>query len=302
MTDTSKKTDPAHGAGCWPLRDSVAFELSSKHVGSQFAIGVWSPASFLAEVAESAHLHGLNVPSTTALDVVYVLDGAWALGMAAGICQLQLADMVRRGFPPLLLVGIDYPIGTPNRRSRDLVMDGAIPADMEQSLKSLGPDKSPGGAANFLRFIEDELDPMIRRRFPTSDRPAAILGDSFGGTFSFFAFLQQSKLFDRFWLGSPGVFATEADYPGAFANVISKPLNHQTRIYLSIGEKETNGGFPLYEEMGRTYNRMISSLSTTPNAMLDYKAKIYSGETHTSVVAPAMNDAISFLFRPDERR
>ena len=78
-----------------------------------WAVGVWKPgAEFLALTGQADDL--------PPLDIVYVLDGSWALAMAATICQLQLVDLVKPGFPPLLLVGVDYPEGQPNARTRGL--------------------------------------------------------------------------------------------------------------------------------------------------------------------------------------
>ena len=95
--------------GAWPLRDSEAFEVHSKAVGADMAIGIWSPS------AEHFARFGQGNP---ALDIVYVLDASFMLGMAAGNCMLQYADLINPGFAPVLLVGLDYPIGQTNARSR----------------------------------------------------------------------------------------------------------------------------------------------------------------------------------------
>src|SRR5262245_1827250 len=62
----------------WPLRDSAAFEYQSKAVGDKMAIGVWSPPKRLPGMAAL----GDNPP----LDVIYALDGSFALSMTAAIC------------------------------------------------------------------------------------------------------------------------------------------------------------------------------------------------------------------------
>src|SRR5688572_15558107 len=83
--------------GAWPLRNSEAFEYHSKIVGDKMAIGVWSPPVELL-----ARTKRQDVP----LDVVYVLDGSFALNMAAGNCMLQYVDLINPGFTPVLLVGL----------------------------------------------------------------------------------------------------------------------------------------------------------------------------------------------------
>lgn len=270
----------------WPLRESEAFEYQSRAVGDTMAIGVWSPPkAFLAKPGEK----------TPPLDVVYVLDGSWALAMAAGICMLQYVDLIRPGFPPVLLVGVDYPAGRTNARSRDYTMADAVPSPMNEAL-SASPETTPGGADRFLAFLEEELDPFIRSRYDTTGRPAGILGDSFGGTFTFHAFLKQSRLFDRYWLGSPGIFTTGTDHVARFEALLKDGLVHPTRMFLSMGSLEIDGGVDFYEDMGRHYRRLVSALDGSPNDRLEWKSKIYDGYTHTSVLAPALNDALLYLY------
>ena len=281
--DAESKQNPP-----WPVRGSESFEVTSKIVGDTFAVGVSRPDTrVLAMFGKSA-----DEP----LDLVYVLDGSWALGIASAICMLQLADLIKPGFPPLLLVGVDYPVGAPNARSRDYTMVDSAPKAMAEGMAA-NPKTAIGGADNFLRFLEEELDPMIRSRYKTTGKPAGILGDSFGGTFTFYAFLKQSKLFDRYWLGSPGIFTTETDYLAKFRETLAAPLVHDTKMFLSLGDLEANGGIDFYEDMGRSFNSMVSALKTKPNAQLTWKHQLYPGYTHTSVFAPAINDALLYLFK-----
>ena len=270
----------------WPLRDTESFEYHSKAVGDKMAIGVWSPPKGLPHTP---------VDKNPPLDVVYVLDASFALGITATICMLQYADLINPGFAPVLLVGVDYPVGQPNARTRDYTMADSVPSWLTEKF-SASPEMTPGGADKFLAFLEEELDPFIRARYNTTNKPAGILGDSFGGTFTFFAFLKQSKLFDRYWLGSPGLLTTGTDYVAQFETLLKGKLDHQTKMFLSFGSREINGGVALYEDVGRNYNRLVSALNRTPNDNLVWASKIYDGHTHTSVVAPALNDALLYLF------
>lgn len=134
----------------WPVRGSEAFELVSKEVGDTMAVGVWQP--------DPQFLAARGLAANGKLDVVYVLDGSWALGIAAALCTLQLVDLVRPGFPPLLLVGVDYPEGRPNARSRDYTMKDYVPKAMTQALAA-NPATAPGGADRFLAFLEKGTGP-----------------------------------------------------------------------------------------------------------------------------------------------
>ena len=274
--------------GPWPLRGSESFVIDSEAVGDRLAVGVSEPdAQMLALLGRTDEL-----PPP---DLVYVLDGSWALAIAAFIARLQLVDLVKPGFPPLVMVGVDYPEDQPNARTRDYThTDLATPLQPGE----LPPEQTIGGADNFLRFLEEELDPLIRARYNVSDRPAGILGDSYGGTFTFHAFRRQSKLFDKYFLGSPGLFTTGVDYIGEVRKLLEGELVHDTKMYLSFGAMEANGGVSFYEDMGRNYNSLVSVLHSTPNDQLTFASKMYPGHTHTTILAPAINDALLYLYGP----
>ncbi|MEM1142789.1 MAG: alpha/beta hydrolase-fold protein [Pseudomonadota bacterium] len=270
----------------WSVRNTESFAFHSKHVGDTLAVGVWQPPKLFADMLEFGD---------TPMDVVYLVDGSFALGAAAGISSLGYADQLKPGFPPLLLVGIDYLEDKPNARTRDYThTDLAVPLTPGDTR----PEDTIGGADKFLRFIEEELDPMIRSRYNVSDRPAGILGDSYGGTFTFHAFRRQSKLFNKYFLGSPGLFDTSVDYIGDIATLLEGKLARDTRMYLTFGALEMNGGVAIYEEMGRNFNRLVSTITTAKNPQLEYVSRVYPDHTHTTIVVPAYNDAMLYLYGP----
>src|SRR3954466_7349808 len=102
------------------LRGSESFELRSEIVGDTFAIGVVRPDLVPgSQVTEDQKAEGFQL--------VYVLDGSFMLAMTSTICMLQRADLIAPGFPPLLLVGVDYPETAPNQRARDYTMPDTLP-------------------------------------------------------------------------------------------------------------------------------------------------------------------------------
>jgi predicted alpha/beta superfamily hydrolase len=267
------------------VRGSEAFDLRSEIVDDTFAIGVVRPDRVPGP------------PSTEEeFQLVYVLDGWFMLPVASAICTLQRADLIRPGFPPLLLVGIDYPEGAPNQRTRDYTMPDTLPEEMAAGMKAAGVPY--GGASAFLSFLTDELDPLIRERYPVKAGPAGLLGDSFGGTFGLHAFLEQPPLFDKYWLGSPGVFTTGTDYVAQVAKLLENELAHPTKMFLTLGELEATGPIDFYNDLGTQFGRLVDVLETVPNASLTHAARRYPDATHTSVLAPAVNDALRYLFAP----
>jgi hypothetical protein len=49
--------------------------------------------------------------------------------------------------------------------------------------------------------------------------------------------------------------------------------------------------------MERSYKRLAGVLGQVPNVGLQWSSEIHDGHTHVSVVAPASNDALLYLFR-----
>jgi predicted alpha/beta superfamily hydrolase len=139
---------------------------------------------------------------------------------------------------------------------------------------------------------------LIRSRYRPKAGPAGIIGNSYGGSFTAHAFVKQSRLFNRYWLGSPGLFTSKSDWVGQLERVASGALRHDTKMFLSFGELEAWGAVPYYEDMGRSFGRLTNWLARHPNPQLQYRSKFYPGHTHTSVVAPAMNDALLYLYGP----
>ena len=271
----------------WPLRGSESFTVQSKAIGDSIAVGVWqTPVGPTSSMADSP------------VKLVYALDGSFTLQVTALACAMGLGDIDRPGFPRTLLVGLDYPEDQPNARTRDYIPPDSGYERFIQSQDEPTPEQTPGGAPAFLRFLTEELDPMIREKYPVSDAPAAVLGDSAGGAFTHYAFVEQSPLFDCYWLGSPAVFTSNADYVGRFVETLSKELVHETRMFLSLGAVEMNSRSDTYREMGASFNRMVYGLRTTPNPRLTWQSKVYPDHTHTSIVLPALNDAVRYLLSP----
>jgi predicted alpha/beta superfamily hydrolase len=139
---------------------------------------------------------------------VYVLDGNWYFGM--------VTDMIRPmawcgSTTDAIVVGIGYEEGDDaveafrdsfTRRNADLtpVRDEAVEKAMERQHKRPTP---MGDAANFLRFIQDELIPLVEKEYRADPAKRVLVGHSYGGLFGAFALFEAPGLFDTLIIGSP---------------------------------------------------------------------------------------------------
>ena len=135
-------------------------EIYSKIVGQDYELYINLPADYNN--------------TTKSYPVIYLLDAQWDFALLNAIYGQQYFD----GFiPEIVTVGITWGGKNPNAdnlRARDFTptsIKGPIPT---------------GNAANFLKFIKEELISFIEKNYRvTNDR--TIMGSSLGGLFTLYA-------------------------------------------------------------------------------------------------------------------
>ena len=279
------EADPSGGPGhdAFEIYDSEAFVMSSTNVGDDYLIAVSLPASY-----------GTGEQSYR---LVYVLDANISFGMTAEIARLFQVDLIRPGVPEMVLVGIGYP--DPARagtlRARDLTPEGSLSDEFDQLLRSAPVFDGLGGAAAFLRFIEDELHPRIVTDYRVDTEGVGFLGDSFGGLFTAYAFQQRSPVFDRYWMGSPGLLPANELLEGLPA-AIEQGFERDTRVFITLGELEETGAVDIYNDLAVGTRRLIEIFEANPADNLTATWKVYPDATHITTVPPALTDAFTALF------
>ncbi|NIB38182.1 alpha/beta hydrolase [Pseudomaricurvus alkylphenolicus] len=291
-----EKTQPKKHLEINPLpavfSNAEQFELHSEKIGEEYLIQVGLPGSY---ATGDRHY-----------PVVYALDGNLFFGMYNDTIRLLQMDMIEPGIPELIVVSIGYVKAAQCGflRNRDYTPKGSVPDSFFQYFDSKLESESfkhleivkvePGGADNFLKFIEHTLDPVIRQNYRVDDNKASILGDSFGGLFTYYAFLKQSPLFDKYWIGSPGLLQEDCKLVEELPGLLLDTDFDGQRVYISLGEGELSHSF--YGTMGRNYTKITTHIKTTPGKNLSAKCDVHPGQTHASVVPAALMQAIRFLY------
>ena len=264
--------------------EDIRFKLRSEKIGENFVIHVALPPTYGA--------------GDKKYPVLYLTDADMFLGMASDLTRILPLDLIEPGVREVILVGIGYenPAWAIALRTRDLTPQGSVSQRYHDMTDSSMPVKqTSGGADDFLEFIESDLDPVIRERFRTDGGKAGILGDSFGGLFTYYAFLKQSPLFDKYWLGSPGLIQEDTRMLNGLAELLQKTDFKGQRVYISVGERELTHNF--YGILGRNYSRMVGIFEDNPGKNLSVKSEVFPRATHNTVIAPAMTQALIYLYR-----
>src|SRR4051794_36804951 len=168
--------------------------------------------------------------STQAYPVIYVLDGDYNFGVAAGLTRYSNWF---RNVPELIIVGIGYDMETSDEfvALRDLDFD--VPGM---------PGAASGSAANlFLEALTQEIIPFINANYRTIPSDRCLQGYSSGGIFVLYALFQQPDAFQRYISGS-AILKSTYDYwihhDAQLAAHDGHDGSNPIHLYLSVGELE----------------------------------------------------------------
>jgi predicted alpha/beta superfamily hydrolase len=272
-----------------------SFDLYCPVIGQRFRIHVALP-------------DGYHEQTESAWPVAYVLDGNLMFHLAAMTSSICARDLIDGGVGPAIVVGIAYPDPAEFGllRVRDFTPPGSVDDWFAEAYVALaGKRAESGGADDFLSFIMDALDDQIRRRYRVQGDSAAILGDSYGGLFTYYAMLRQAPLFDRYWIGSPGIFGAGRYLLDQLEERLARGFERETRIALTLGGEERLGSIgdalpeEIYQAIAASYDLIGAALDRFDGRNLDFRCREFDGETHVSVLAPALTYAWRFLMRAD---
>lgn len=218
---------------------SEVYMMESEGTGRQYRITVSLPLGYSATTDERWPFN--NTPDKWS--VVYVLDGNWYSGM--------VTDMIRPtawcgSISDAIVVGIGYPEAenpmevihqTFTRRAHDLtpVVDETVEKHMEDQLGRPVPN---GDAANFLRFITDQLVPFIEQTYRADAVQRILVGHSYGGLFAAYSLFEAPDFFQTLIIGSPTlaygnrfVFQQEANYAATHNSLAAN-------VFIYVGDEE----------------------------------------------------------------
>ncbi|GAB3438300.1 ferri-bacillibactin esterase BesA [Insolitispirillum peregrinum] len=266
--------------------------------GEAYRLLIWRPAS---------------PPPPDGWPVVYLLDANSVFGMVTDIMNSRSESVGKTGVRPAVVVGIAYPTDAAydlTRRTRDLT-----PSVDPQTLP-MRPNGQPwsetGGADEFLRFLHQQVKPLVAARLPVNPQQDVLMGHSFGGLFTLHTLLSHPDAFHSYVAGSPSLwFGNGALLQQAKAVVTSSTTDSTGRRVLMVtgGDEErltaTEQAQPdaarrLAWKQG---NRMLGNaqemrtlLAALPGLAVDYRE--HPGLDHGSVVPMYLYDGLMFALSP----
>ena len=213
---------------------------------------------------------GYSKEKDSRYEVMYVLDGEWYMEQIPFIYNFT----VSAGFAPeniFVLIPNTYKNGV-NLRDRDF------------SPTKTDDDPSSGGAENFHTFLKKELIPYVEKKYSANGR-RTLVGSSFSGLFSVYAFVKDPDLFQSYVASDPNLNWDNYFVPNLAAERLPSFGEVESTLFVAGLEKTS-------AVMG---GRMLDSVFTTlaPES-LHWKYMEYKNETHYSVQHKAFYDGFRY--------
>lgn len=268
------------------LSDTERFTLAAENIDQTFRIDVSFPMGYQATSED--------------YPVIYLLDGNYMFpAVDYNLKALQLGLEI----PEVILVAIGYEVENELEsmvvRSRDLTptFDAAQAEIMWNAPPpfTLPENISPGGAGEFLEFINNELKPVINSRYRADQSDQTLAGYSLGGLFTLFTLFNHTDSFDRYVIGSPSIWWDDKmsfDYEEQYAQAHSDLAK---KVFISSGGLEEPQGSEAFGMItnAREMARRLESRGY-PNLQLEYL--IFDGETHLSGTGVSHNRGLKSVF------
>jgi uncharacterized protein len=221
--------------------------------------------------------------SSQAYPVIYVLDGDYNFGVAAGLTPFSNWF---RNVPELIIVGIGYAMENADEwvQLRDLDFDiPGVPGASSDSVAHL-----------FLDALTQEIVPFIDANYRTIPSDRCLQGYSSSGIFVLYALFQQPDAFQRYISGSAILKSTYAYWIHHDAQLAAHNGSNPIQLYLSVGQLE--------EDDLPNFQQFVAFLAQGNYPGLTVSSEIYAGEGHGAEgIALTYLHGIAKVYPPVER-
>jgi predicted alpha/beta superfamily hydrolase len=226
-------------------------------------------------------------PSLT-YPVLYLLDGNQYFAAATDMLQ-RLIEQQSVG--PALLVAIGYPEDDPTiwqaRRSYDMTPS---PSTETEEMRETG------GAALFLRVIEEEIKPFVAARYNVNPRQQSLFGHSYGGLFALYTLFKQPESFATYISSSPSIWYNELEVLAGEAAFMARASAGEVHAGLLLTSAADEQAAESPERMLDNASELAQRLAAVGNFRSE--RVIFAGEDHFTVPFAALNRALRFALPP----
>jgi predicted alpha/beta superfamily hydrolase len=243
-----------------PIAFGVTHRFHSQTLGDEREINVWAPPD--------------DAKGESRCNVLYVIDGGLDQDFLhiAGLGQLALLSGT---YGPLIVVGVQ----TKARRHE------LTPPLLDPRYVAAFPEG--GGAADFRKYMVNEVMPWIESHYRSGPR-RALIGESLAGLFVVDTLLREPELFDDYIAISPSLWWDDRALTSQAPELSKRGDLKQRRLALAVGDE---GG-----TMQKAVGELLQALRERPDR---YDVRYFDRsltDTHATIYHAAALEALRWLY------
>ena len=215
--------------------------------------------------------------------VIYLLDGSADEDFIhiVGLVQFNTFSWINR-IPKSIVVGIA-------NTNRKLNFTSSSSRESDQKIVPKN-----GGSANFISFIEKELQPYIEKTYKT-DNSKTIIGQSLGGLLATEILFTKPQLFNKYIIISPSLWWKDGYLLKENPLVLNQDYSSQTDIYIGVGKEGSIDGSKnhiMEDDAKLLAEKIKQGKSKSVKVYFDYLPE----EDHATVTHQAVFNALRLLY------
>ncbi|MBK8489320.1 MAG: prolyl oligopeptidase family serine peptidase [Saprospirales bacterium] len=235
---------------------------------------------------------GYNPEKNQKYPVVYILDGEVFLPTVHIVHEFYSGGFI----PEMILIGIS----NSKNRTRDLTTSS------KKTQYGMPFNEDNGEAANFLKFIAEELIPFVEGKYPATDF-STLIGHSYGGLFAIYTLLNHPHLFANYLAIDPsldwddqkllkeaqGTLASQHYEGKSLFMSLSGQLHMQNPQVTIDNVMQDSSDFTLFARSNIAFSNLLRQ--HTENG-LSFAWKFYPHDLHGTIPLPSIMDGLISLF------
>lgn len=228
---------------------------------------------------------GYNGNDTTQYPVIYLLDGSADEDFihVVGLVQFNTFSWVNR-IPKSIVVGI----ATVDRR-RDFTFPTTIAEDKKNY-------PTTGHSDKFISFIENELQPLIAKKYQTNSEKT-IIGQSLGGLLATEILLKKPYLFNKYIIVSPSLWWDDGSILKQQSEILTENFAQKTEIYIGVG-KEGLAPCTAPHVMEVDANLLAEKLKLSKSKSMTVHFDYLPEEDHATIGHQGISNGFRMVYKP----
>ena len=216
-----------------------------------------------------------NYDATKSYPVIYLLDGSRNEDFLHITGLVQFFNLQFK-MPDCILVGI----GNIDRKK-----DFTFYTDKKDFQKEF---PTTGHSAEFINFIEKELQPFIQSQYKTNGTNY-LIGQSLGGLLATEIVLKHPNLFSHYLIVSPSLWWDDESLLTQAPELLSKSSLQSKYVYIAVGKKE----HPVMQKDAETLVTILQK-AQLKDTKIDFKSM--PNDNHATILHQSIYEAFLLLF------